>query len=130
MFLGIAKAVQDCHTDLAALLHADLEATVADFLLQYPHHQGIVARIATMSQTTYGEIRANLLEESVLPMHLLRAKLAFFGVSKFDPKSALWVRNTMFQGAPLVSEINTHGCDDWSFPIAPELAFAQENASG
>jgi hypothetical protein len=130
MFLGIAKAVQDCHADLHTLLDADTGATVADFLLQYPSHQGIVARIATMSQTTYGEIRANLLEESVLPMHLLRAKLAFFGVSKFDPKSALWVRNTMFQGAPLVSEINTNGFDDWSFPVAPELAFTPEAASG
>ena len=130
MFLGIAKAVQDCHADLQTLLDADTDATVADFLLQYPSHQGIVARIATMSQTTYGEIRANLLEESVLPMHLLRAKLAFFGVSKFDPKSALWVRNTMFQGAPLVSEINTNGFDDWSFPVAPDLAFKPEAASG
>ncbi len=130
MFLGIAKAVQACHTDLLVLLTNDQQATVADFLLRYPQHQGIVARIATMSQTVFGEIRANLLDANVLPMHLLRAKLAFFGVSKFDPKSALWVRNTMFQGAPLVSELCTGGHDDWSFPVAPVMAVQAEVVNG
>ena len=119
MFLGIAKAVQECHTDLLPFLVKDQAATVADFLLCYPHHLGIVARIVTMSQTSYGEIRANLLDANVLPIHLLRAKLAFFGVSKFDPKSALWVRNTMFQGAPLMSELGNDKHQDWLFPVAP-----------
>lgn len=119
MYLGIAKAVQACDADMQAVLSADAAATVADFLLLHPVHQAIVCRIATMSQTYYGEIRANLLDADVLPMHLLRGKLAFFGVSKFDPKSALWVRNTMFQGAPLVSDLGSDINDDWSFPVAP-----------
>ena len=42
---------------------------------------GIVRRIQTMAATRYGEIRANLLDRDVLPMHLLRCKLSFFGVS-------------------------------------------------
>jgi len=124
MFLGIAKAVQECHTALLALLADDADATVADFLLLNPSQQAIVARIATMSETHFGEIRANLLDAGVLPMHLLRAKLSFFGVSKFDPKSALWVRNTMFQGAPLVSDLMADDKsaikEDWSFPVAPK----------
>jgi hypothetical protein len=45
--------------------------------------------------------------------------LSFFGVSKFDPKSRLWVRNTMFQGAPLVDDIGTDFADDWYFPVMP-----------
>ena len=53
-------------------------------------------------------------------MHLLRAKLAFFGVSKFDPRSRLWVRNTMFQGAPLLEEIGQTFNDDWFMPLAPK----------
>ena len=129
MFVGIAKAVQECHTALLALLADDADATVADFLLLYPNQQAIVARIATMSQTHYGEIRANLLDAGVLPMHLLRAKLAFFGVSKFDPKSALWVRNTMFQGAPLVSDLMAADKPainaDWSFPVAPKHIYQE-----
>jgi hypothetical protein len=95
------------------------DVSVAEFLLQKPIHLGIVNRIATMAQTQYGEIRANLLHKDVLPMHLLRCKLAFFGVSKFDPKSALWVRNTMFQGAPVVGDLKHEFNDDWYFPVAP-----------
>jgi hypothetical protein len=120
MFLGIAKAVQECHTDLLAYLDQQPETCIADFLLAWPKHAGIVQRIITMSQTTYGEIRANLLDAKVLPIYLLRAKLAYFGVSKFDPKSRLWVRNTMFQGAPLISELSEKFMDDWCFPISPQ----------
>jgi hypothetical protein len=121
MFLGIAKAVQACHDDLLVFMEQLENASVAEFLLQKPVHLGIVNRIATMAQTQYGEIRANLLHKDVLPMHLLRCKLAFFGVSKFDPKSALWVRNTMFQGAPVVKDLNHEFNDDWYFPVAPML---------
>jgi hypothetical protein len=63
---------------------------------------GTVRRIQGMNCCVYGDIQANLLDREVLPMHLLRAKLAFFGVSKFDPRSRLWLRNTMFQAAPLL----------------------------
>ena len=121
MFLGIAKAVQACHDDLLAVMEQSYDVSVAEFLLQKPMHLAIVNRIATMAQTQYGEIRANLLHKEVLPMHLLRCKLAFFGVSKFDPKSALWVRNTMFQGAPVVSDLGNEFKDDWYFPVAPVL---------
>ena len=72
-----------------------------------------------MSKTQYGDIQANLLDEGVLPIHLLRCKLSFFGVGKFDPKSRLWVRNTMFQGAPIQSDIGSNHIDDWFFPIMP-----------
>ena len=73
----------------------------------------------SMAKTHYGEIQANLLDREVLPMHLLRCKLAFFGVSKFDPRSRLWVRNTMFQGAPLLEDIGQPFEDDWFLPLAP-----------
>jgi hypothetical protein len=53
----------------------------------------------------------------------LRWKLAFFGVSKFDPYSRLWVRNSMFQGAPLLEDIGQLFDDDWFLP----LALAQES---
>ena len=30
-----------------------------------------------------------------------------FGATKFDPKSDLWIRIALFQGAPLFTELNT-----------------------
>jgi hypothetical protein len=122
MFLGIARAVQFCYQDLQSWLMSHPNLRVADFLLQYPHHKAIVERVVTMATTEYGDIRANLLQRDTQPIHLLRLKLAFFGVSKFDPQSSLWVRNTMFQGAPLVTDIGQAFNDDWYFPVAPLMS--------
>ncbi len=52
-------------------------------------------------------------------------KLAFFGVGKFDPRSRLWVRNTMFQGAPLLEDIGKTFNDDWFMPLAPQQSGEQ-----
>jgi hypothetical protein len=94
---------------------------VAHFILKNPTFSGIVARMQTMAQSRYGDIRENLVHSDVLPIYLLRCKLSFFGVSKFDPRSRLWVRNTMFQGAPLISDFGQAIADDWQFPIKPVL---------
>ena len=122
MMLGIAYAVQQCHRDLLAFWSPASSAKVAAFAMAHPEHRRILRRIQTMARTRYGEIRANLLDAGILPIHLLRCKLSFFGVGKFDPRSRLWVRNTMFQGAPLPDELGGPGCDEWYFPVKPQIA--------
>jgi len=117
MFLGIASEVRRAYDDL---LEFDPEASVARFAITHPQHRYIIRRIQTMSHTRYGEIQTNVLDADVLPIHLLRCKLSFFGVGKFDPRSRLWVRNTMFQGAPLISDIGRTTDDHWCFPIKPK----------
>lgn len=117
IFLGMAKNIRDCHNDVAKLLHHNPNMSIGSFVMQHPVHRFIVRRMQTMSETVYGEIRANVLHEDILPIHLLRCKLSFFGVSKFDPRSRLWVRNTMFQGAPLMDELGKTCVDDWAFPM-------------
>ena len=67
----------------------------------------------------YGEIRDNLLGAGQRPVDILRFKLAFFGVAKFDPKSDLWTRVNMFQGAPLPHEIADRRGREWVFPTRP-----------
>ncbi|MBS7663239.1 hypothetical protein I0D00_15005 [Pseudomonas lalucatii] len=119
MPLGIGYLAQQCHRQLCAYLAEHPEQCTASFLLRHPEQRGIVRRMQSMARTHYGEIQANLLDREVLPMHLLRCKLAFFGVSKFDPRSKLWVRNTMFQGAPLLEDIGQPFEDDWFLPLAP-----------
>ncbi len=121
MPLGIGYLAQQCHRQLAAYLTEHPQQCTASFLLRHPEQRGIVRRMQSMAKTHYGEIQANLLDREVLPMHLLRCKLAFFGVSKFDPRSRLWVRNTMFQGAPLLEDIGQPFEDDWFLPLAPTL---------
>jgi len=41
----------------------------------------------------------------MLPIDILRCKLAFFGASRFDPRSDRWVRISLFQGLPYPDEL-------------------------
>jgi hypothetical protein len=41
----------------------------------------------------------------MLPIDLLRCKLAFFGATRFDPRSDRWVRISLFQGAPYPDDL-------------------------
>ena len=50
------------------------------------------------------------------PIDILRCKLSFFGASKYDPKSNLWTRITLFQGAPLPNELWKKNIKHWLFP--------------
>lgn len=124
--LAIAPRVADTHRVVAEYLSDHPRAMVVDFLIQHSRYKDIVRRIQTMAETPLGEIRANLWARDMKPMHLLRTKLSFFGASRFDPKSDRWVRITLFQGAPLVEELNAEpddlrDFDDWSFPLEPTL---------
>ncbi len=123
MPLAIGRSVRECYDAICAYLAEYPNDDIAHFLLRQPEFRGIICRIQTMANCRYGEIRENLVHKAVLPMHLLRCKLSFFGVSKFDPRSRLWVRNTMFQGAPLISDFSSpianQLADGWQFPVKP-----------
>ena len=116
-----------CAVTVSPLVRALLEhlqrqpqALTAHFLIAQPRFKGAVRRLQGMAKTNFGEIRANLLARDMLPIHLLRCKLAFFGAGKFDPMSSRWVRITLFQGAPLVSDIGQPFADDWNFAVMPQ----------
>ncbi len=121
MPLDIARQVRRAHD--AVVAYRDEfggRTTVVEFLLERPGFKATIRRVQSMSQTTYGEIRKNLLAGDMLPMHLLRCKLSFFGATKFDPRSSRWVRITLFQGAPLLEDIGEPFDDDWFMPVMPD----------
>ena len=59
-------------------------------------------------------------QDKVLPIDLLRAKLAIFGATHFDPRSDRWVRINMFQHAPLPFEFDQSDADNWTLPELKE----------
>jgi len=92
----------------AAALHADLpEANqpLADFLGQHPHHLMAAQRAAIVARYPYAEIQDNLIADTCRPIDLLRAKLALFGATGFDPKSDLWTRITLAAGLPVAEDV-------------------------
>lgn len=114
MRLGMALYIQELHR---ALQTERGEESVADFLLRRPEFRLAMRRLQTTARYPYAEIHDNTIGEGLLPIDLLRAKLAMFGASKFDPKSDLWTRITMYQGAPSIDELASPDADDWWLPV-------------
>lgn len=109
--------------DAAALYHGtkdwNPDQPIAGFLLQHPEHRHSVRRAQIANAHPYAEIRDNLIAADMLPIDLLRCKLSFFGAIKFDPRSDRWVRITLFQHAPLPSDLDMCAteaeADDWAY---------------
>lgn len=110
--LDIARRVQALWLDLPEA--GDLRA----FRAAHPQHDMAIRRVQTAVLHPYSEIRDNMIGRSCLPIDMLRCKLAFFGASKFDPKSDRWTRITLAQGAPLPEDLATPLSDDWWMAIS------------
>ena len=114
--IGIAQEVQNLKTEIARRKPTTSKLNVAEFLISKPEFREIIQRIQNLQSYPYAEIRDNLLADICRPINLLRCKLAMFGATKFDPKSDLWIRITLFQGAPLKEQLSHKNLDDWLFP--------------
>ena len=114
--IGIAQEVQNLKTALAERKPTTSKLNVAEFLISKPEFREIIQRIQNLQSHPYAEIRDNLLADICRPINLLRCKLAMFGATKFDPKSDLWIRITLFQGAPLKEQLSHENLDNWLFP--------------
>jgi len=113
--LGIGKMVYDLYHIINSLDKNILSLTIAEFLLLYPEHRGIVRRIQSLANFKYGEVRDNILAKTVMPINMLRFKLSFFGASRYDPKSDRWVRVSFFPGAPYYDDLNQNNVESWGF---------------
>lgn len=81
------------------------DAPVAQVLLAHPEHRHMLRRVQMAATRPFAEVRDNLIASDVLPIDLLRCKLAFFGAARFDPRSDRWVRISLFQGAPYPQDL-------------------------
>ena len=108
--LDVARQVQSLYQ---ALTLAPAQQKLALFFTDHPTLRAVAARVQTCRHLPYAEIQDNLIAESTRPIDMLRFKLAMFGANKFDPKSDLWTRITLFQGAPLIDDVDLG--IDWGF---------------
>ncbi len=119
--LDIARRVKALVADLE---NSDSTESLAVFLDRLPGHRFAALRAQNLSRFPYAEIRDNLIGEGCLPIDMLRSKLSFFGASKFDPKSDRWTRITLYQGAPVASDVANADAlanpDDWWLPVLEE----------
>lgn len=100
--LAIAHLVQA----LWAGLQAQPETLpLARFLLAHPQHRLVVRRVLRAPSHPFAEVQDNLIADTMLPIDLMRCKLAFFGASHFDPRSDKWVRISLFRGMPYPTDL-------------------------
>ena len=109
--LDIARRVQALYRALDGV--TDLRA----FRAAHPQHDLAIRRALVAAAHPYSEIRDNLIAATCRPIDMLRGKLAFFGATKFDPKSDRWTRVTLAQGAPLADDLDSGRADDWWLPV-------------
>jgi hypothetical protein len=100
--LGVAR---DVSTLAAALAQEAGDSPLSAFLLRRPEHRHTVRRVLALRGLPYAEIHDNILDDAMLPIDILRCKLAFFGATRFDPRSDRWVRISLFQGQPFPDEL-------------------------
>ncbi len=100
---------RDLQALTSALTASPADTLVATFLLAHPAHRHTVRRLQQTVSAPYGEIRDNLIDAAMRPIDLLRLKLAFFGASRFDPRTDRWLRITLFRDAPFPDELAAPG---------------------
>ncbi len=86
---------------------------LAAFLTRHPEHLLAVERVQIARAHPYSEVRGNLIDANCRPIDMLRSKLSLFGAAKFDPKSDLWTRVTLAQGAPLAEDLGEPTKQSW-----------------
>ena len=109
--LAIARDIQNLYQELKLM---DLKDDLGTYLIKSQQYRHILRRVLICEKLPYSEIQDNTISKSVIPVDMLRLKLSFFGATRFDPRSDRWVRITMYQGAPLMGEINQSN-DSWSY---------------
>ncbi len=111
--LAVARDVRALAQALEAV---SPETLVGMFLLHHPEHRHSVRRVQIVARHPYAEIKDNLIDAGLRAVDILRCKLAFFGATRFDPRSDKWLRITLFQGAPLPDELAAGGNFDlWAY---------------
>lgn len=115
--VGIANDVIKLEKDLERSLG---NQKVGTFISIHPEHWGIVERIQSISGIPYAEAQINPLAEDFIPLDLQRFQLAIYGMENFNPQSTDWLRVTLFQGAPILADLDSEqALDDWLFMPKP-----------
>ena len=109
--LAIARDIKKLYVALSLSKNS---STIDKFLTNNNELRHVIRRAFIVEKFPYSEIQDNTIGYSIVPIDMLRLKLSFFGAIKFDPRSDKWLRISMFQGAPLPSELKNHN-DQWVY---------------
>ena len=85
---------------------------MAALLRARPTLRYAVNRVQNAADHAYSELRDNFVGEDCRPVDILRAKLAYFGACKFDPKRSV---DAHYDVSGCAAPGRVSGADDWVF---------------
>lgn len=106
-------------------LVADLERqetglSVARFLMKYPEHRYLAARVQTLRDGDYHTPIANINAEAFTPIHLVRLMNAgIHGIDKTRDFLRRNLRGVLYHGAPGPTDIRAGREGFWAYPAEP-----------
>ena len=108
-----ARALMD------ALKESRDDLSVAELLCARPEFRHIVARVQSLADSEYAELRVNWLAPDFSPFEPVRFVLAFYGMEKFESALPKSVRGSFLQGAPIAEDVAEGRDGDWPYPLIP-----------
>ncbi|WP_269933117.1 hypothetical protein [Aminobacter sp. HY435] len=115
--LDVCGGIQALTADMA---DEDAGMTVARFLLKYPQHRFLVARIQSLRGKHFHTPRANINAEDFVPIDLVRLmNCGIHGVDKTRDFLNRNLRGVLYHGAPTRDEIRTGYTGTWFYPAEP-----------
>ena len=118
MPIDIALRLNELRKDLNKI---EDDTKISEFLKNSPQH-GIAINRLVKESGPYSEPRENVCDLDHIPLNLQRFQLAMYGMDNFKAQSTDWVRVTLFQGAPRITELCSDTSDDWVWPQQPKRA--------
>jgi hypothetical protein len=105
---------------LADLAEQDPGLTIARFLIKYPDHRHLVARIQTLRHLRYHTPMANINAEDFTPIDLVRLmNVGIHGIDKTRDFLRRNLRGVLYHGAPTPAEIRAGQEGAWAYPAEP-----------
>ena len=109
--LAIARDIKKLYETIFTIKNS---LKIGKFLIENNDLRHVIRRAFICENFPYAEIQDNTIGSKLVPIDMLRLKLSFFGVTKFDPRSDKWLRICMFQGAPLPTELRSFN-NNWIY---------------
>ncbi len=94
--------------------------SAAEIAATAPEFRQIIARVQSLANCEYAEMRDNPLDQRFIPYPSIRFVLAFFGMDKFESAPPKLVRGALLQGAPTAEDVAAGRKGDWPFPLFPK----------
>lgn len=115
--LDICGELQSLRADLETV---PPETTIARFLMRFPAHRHMVARIQGLREYPYETPMANINAEDFTPIDLVRLMNAgIHGIDKTRDFLRRNLRGVLYHGAPTPAEIRAGGDHVWAYPAEP-----------